>query len=486
MITGLKSRFVSVTLAIMMSGLMVESLSAAEKQMKAGAFVINITPKKFPVPMSGSMTPNYANQAHDQLSARCLVLDDGQTKIAFCIVDACAILRDICDAAKDKTSKTTGIPTDRICISATHTHSAVTAGLGFQAPDMPAEYRQQLIDQIAAGIKTANNKLAPVQIGWSSADEPRHVFNRRWILKEGVTYTNPFGSDKDRARMNPRPGGDDLDRPAGPTDPQVSVLGIRSPDGKPVALLANYSLHYVGGMPAFGLSADYYGAFAGIMARLLKAQEVNPDFVAMMSNGTSGNINNIDFFHKIHPRYGPYEKIYIVANDVGAAAYKAWQQIQWHDHVPICMAERAIDLATRRPTVDEVTAARETLSRAKRREDGAVTQLADVYANETVNMADFPSTVNVKLQAIRIGTLGIASIACEVFVEVGLNIKARSPLKSIFVIGLANGCNGYLPTAEQHKLGGYETWRARSSYLEVNAASKIESTLLGLLNQIAR
>ena len=58
------------------------------------------------------------------------------------------------------------------------------------------------------------------------------------------------------------------------------------------------------------------------------------------------------------------------------------------------------------------------------------------------------------------------------FVEIGLEIKKKSPLKPTFTIELANGYNGYLPTPEQHELGGYETWRARSSYLEVDAVAQ--------------
>jgi hypothetical protein len=58
-------------------------------------------------------------------------------------------------------------------------------------------------------------------------------------------------------------------------------------------------------------------------------------------------------------------------------------------------------------------------------------------------------------------------------------------LKPTFTIQLANGYNAYLPTPEQHELGGYETWRARSSYLEVQAAPKITDTLLKLLEEVA-
>jgi hypothetical protein len=69
-------------------------------------------------------------------------------------------------------------------------------------------------------------------------------------------------------------------------------------------------------------------------------------------------------------------------------------------------------------------------------------------------------------------------------IVIGLAIKQRSPFKQTFTIELANGCNGYLPPPEQHKLGGYETWRARSSYLETEAAPRIFDTLMALFARL--
>lgn len=85
---------------------------------------------------------------------------------------------------------------------------------------------------------------------------------------------------------------------------------------------------------------------------------------------------------------------------------------------------------------------------------------------------------------MRIGDVGIVAIPCEVFAEIGLELKKRSPFQPTIVIELANGYNGYLPTPAQHKLSGYETWRARSSYLEVDASPKIVGALLAMLNDM--
>ncbi len=73
-------------------------------------------------------------------------------------------------------------------------------------------------------------------------------------------------------------------------------------------------------------------------------------------------------------------------------------------------------------------------------------------------MGNSPSELTIMLQAIRIGELAIATSPFETFAETGLEIKRRSPFKPTFTIELANGCYGYLPTPEQHRLGGYETW----------------------------
>jgi neutral ceramidase len=147
------------------------------------------------------------------------------------------------------------------------------------------------------------------------------------------------------------------------------------------------------------------------------------------------------------------------------------------------VAAKEIELGVRLPADKDVARAREILEAAKGK---PLKTLPEIYARETVLLAKYPPKVKAKLQAIRVGDLGIVSSPCETFVETGLEIKKKSPLRPTFTIELANGYNGYLPTPEQHKLGGYETWRARSSYLEVDASTRITATLLELLGQVAR
>ena len=140
-------------------------------------------------------------------------------------------------------------------------------------------------------------------------------------------------------------------------------------------------------------------------------------------------------------------------------------------------------MGVRLPSEKDVARAKEILEEAKER---GLKALREIYARETVLLAKYPDKVKVKLQALRIGDLGITAIPCEVFTEIGLEIKKKSPLQPTFTIELANGYNGYLPTPEQHKWGGYETWRARSSYLEAEAATKMVAVLERLLGEVAK
>jgi hypothetical protein len=451
-----------------------------ERVFRAGAFAVNINPVKFPVSVNGGMSDRQATKAHDPLQARCLVLDNGNTKIAIAVCDSCMIPREILDEAKRQASKLTGIPADRMLISATHTHTAPTLGSVFQSDPDP-DYVKYLPGKIAEGIQKAVKNLAPARIGWAVGKDPTQVFNRRWKMKPGTIAADPFGGLADQVRMNPGYQAKGLIEPAGPIDPEVSILSLQSPEGRPIALLANYSLHYVGGVPE--LSADYFAAFAERMTQLLDAGKVEPAFVGIMSNGTSGDINNINFAGPAPKRQAPYEQARIVANSVAKAAHQAYKSIKHKDWVDLKMAQKEIELGVRLPSAADVERAREILAKAK----GKVLQtMPEVYANETVHLAKYPAKVKVILQAIKIGELGIVADPCETFVEIGLEIKKKSPMRATFTIELANGYNGYLPTLEQHKLGGYETWRARSSYLEVDAATKITATLLNLLNQVAR
>lgn len=456
------------------------SRAAEPHRFLAGAATSNLTPP-LGTSINGGMQDVRARHVHDELHARALVLDDGKTRLAFAICDSCMLPQEVTDEARRLIRAETGIPENHVLISATHSHSTGTCAPVFQSQPDPS-YPPFVSRRIADGVRRAVNNLAPARIGWGAGAVPDEVFNRRWRMKPGFDLTNPFGV-RDQVRMNPPVGSPDLVEPAGPTDPQVSFVSVTTPAGKHLALLANYSLHYVGGVGPGEISADYYGMFADRIQQLLQADRQDPPFVGMMSNGTSGDINNINFRGPVTPRQ-PYEKMRIVADRVAGEVHRALGAVTYRDWAPLSVREAELQLGVRKPSPQEVRRAKEILAAAKPVQPLAT--MPEVYAGETVRMAEYPETVPATLQAMRIGDLAIAAIPCEVFVEIGLELKRRSPVQPLFTVSLANGYHGYLPTPEHHVLGGYETWRAKSSYLEVDASRKITDRLLELLKELSQ
>ncbi len=461
---------------------------AAAAEFRAGAHAGDITPTVLPAPVNGSMVGRMTATVTDPMHARSFALHDGTNALILCVVDSCMVPREICEQAKAIAARATGVPAARMLVSATHSHSCATMTGVFQSDPDPA-YLATLPGRIAASMIQAHRNLEPAEIAWGRDEDRAQVFNRRWHLKPGATNEDPFGGKTDRVMMNPGFANPKVSGPAGPVDPDVYLLAARAKaDGRPIAVLANYSLHYVGGWP--GISADYFAAFAHEIGKRLGAGDARyagkPPFVGIMSNGTSGNINNVDYSQKTAPpRRAPGEQIALVAASVADAAQRAWGKLVWTNAAPVASAERDLALAVRKPGSADVDRARELLAKSPKNKDGEYTERAGIYARETVLMADYPAQVPVKLQAHRIGGLTIGAIPCEVFVEIGLELKATKPLGDHFTISLANGYNGYLPTAEHHALGGYETWRARSSYLETEAATKIAAELKTMLREVA-
>ena len=441
----------------------------------------DITPTKWPVFLVGSFSERGAEKAWDPLSARALVLDDGDTRLAIVIVDSCLIPRTLFDEVKQRASRVTGIPANRMLMAATHTHSA-PASLDRLFAKASPDYLRVLKGGIVAAIVQANDNLEPAEIGWAQIDVPEHVHNRRWHMKAGGIVPNPFGETTDQVRMNPPRGRGLLDRPAGPIDPQVSLISVRARGGRPLALLANYSLHYVGGVSEGGVSADYFGEFARqIKNRIAPEQdERHASFVGILSNGTSGDINNINFRNP-QPRKQPFEQIRYVASSVADEVYEAYQKTRHRESITLAMAQRELTLEVRKPTAEQLVRAKRFLAES---DESKLPRRAKAYAAFAVKLAEGPTTEDLVLQAIRIGDVGIASIPCEVFVEIGLNIKQQSPLKTTFTIELANGWNRYLPTPRQHRLGGYETWLG-TNMLEIHASEKIEAVVLDLLRDVS-
>jgi neutral ceramidase len=480
----------SVTLAVLAAVFIAESAGAQpapvkDRVFRAGAATSNITP-----PLGLGIVGNFeippATHVHDELHARCLALDDGTTKLVFVVVDSVSVNREVYDEAKRRIHTATGIPDSHMMMSATHTHSATSArgenAVAVRAPeDSPPldAYQTFLATRIADGVQRALNQLEPAQIGWGAGRVPQHVFNRRWRLQDGKTVVNPFGG-QDRALMNPGSSRTDLSGPAGPTNPEVYFITVQSTSGRPIALLANYWLHYVGGVPGGHISADYFGAFCDRIQELLGADRQSPPFVGILANGPCGDVNNIDIKSPA-ARLQPYEKIRRVADDVAQEVVRVRRTITHRDWVELKAAQTELELATRRAGPELQSWAKQVLARPSTA--SPIHRHEKAYAERTITARDWPEKLKVIVQTFRIGELGIAAVPFEAFTETGLTIKASSPFKNTFTIELANGGYGYLPTPQQHELGGYETWLG-TNRVEVQASRKIEAAVQELFRRL--
>ena len=132
---------------------------------------------------------------------------------------------------------------------------------------------------------------------------------------------------------------------------------------KPIAPLANYSLHYVGGNP--NLSADYFGAFADRIAQLLGQENGSGPFVAIMSNGTSGDVNNINFGGPAPGKQKPGEQIKLVADSVAKTVLAAYKKIKFSDNVTLAGVAKDIELGVRKPDEADLKRSWEILEQNK-------------------------------------------------------------------------------------------------------------------------
>jgi len=467
------------TLALAFAACVAPLHSAEKSDLRAGAAAVDITPKIFPLNMPGGFSANMAESAHDPLHARTMVLDDGATKLSMTVVDNLGAGPDVLDEAKAIASKATGIPVEKMLVSSTHSHSAAPLNT---RTEPAAAYRKLFVEGVADSIVQAHAALRPAAVGAASHPLPDEVFNRRWFLKPGKMPLNPFGK-MDAVKMNPGTSPDVLDHPAGPTDPDITIISVQDPKRKQIALFANYSLHYVGGMPHGQISADYFGEFARLMPSRLPG---DGRMIAMMSNGTSGDINNIPFGITRPPRE-PFEQIRIVAAKAADTAWFAWKKIEKHSpDARLGMLQREITLKYRRPTAEQVANAKAVLAIKDKDAIEKLPRLAQNYAGSVIAAAERPEeTIRVIVQAIRIGDLAVCGIPFETFVETGLDLKKRSPFPQTMVIGLANGRHGYLPTPEQHALGGYETWLG-TNVVQEDTSVILTKNLLEMLAELKR
>jgi hypothetical protein len=453
----------------------------ARSELRVGAAIVDVTPVQFPVIINGSMTSNSATSATTPIHARAIALEDGVERIAIVVVDSCMLSRPFLDEVKKMASNRTGIRPDRILISATHAHS-VPSAMGCLGTDPDEDYVPFLRIKLTEAIENALKRLEPARVGWGVTQAPHHTAVRRWIRRPDRIAEDPFGNKTVRANMHAGRVWEDVTGESGPEDPDLSIISFQSKSGKPIAMLANFSMHYFGDK---AVGADYFGRFCNRIQASLQPDRngANSDssFVAIMSHGCSGDIWRKDYTKQTPPEFDTID-IDTYTQSLADLAIKSYLSIDYLADADLAMSESRLRLRYRVPDQQRLKWAQEIVA-------GLAGQLPktqpEIYAREQVMLHERQET-EVVVQALRVGPIAIATTPTETYAITGMKLKLQSPQAQTMVIELANGGDGYIPPPEQHVLGGYNTWAARSAGLEVEAEPKIVEAALQQLEKVSR
>lgn len=454
---------------------------SALNQIKAGASRIEITPTAG-TRINGDFVTHFATRFHDPLYAKCLILQNDHEIVAWVIVDICTMSQAFIDEVKSRVFDQTHIPVRNIMMASTHTHAAgAIEEVHLSALDLA--YRERLAELIPKGVVKAIENLRHAEVTWGSVDIPDHVLCRRYYLADEYKPINPVTGAADAIKTNPFGLEHRIERPVADPDTELSYLAVRDLDGQWISVMANYSLHYVGDWENGTISADYYGVFAEAIRQKLDADD---DFVGIMTNGTSGDINIWDFEGLKDYPTAQFAKSRVIGEDLARKlasdleGNSGWQRI-----ISLEVRKETLSVDVRKPTTSELAAARSIVEQSDYEHfEYSDAGLKKVYAREQLLLQDTPDTRTIPLQAIRIENLLIGALPGEFFAETGLALKNSTRDYSYFTIGLANGNVGYVPPAHEIDRGGYETWRCRYSCLEPDSESIIRNEMVRMLHSL--
>jgi hypothetical protein len=418
---------------------------------------------------------------HDPCKARAAVFDDGKTRVAVVGIDAISIRRQTVKAVREAIQKRCGIEPGSILIGASHTHSGGPIGSYLPGEFDDAgplvrslvrdysintnpEYAAKVERAIVEAVCEADARRAPARCGAGYGVEDKVAFNRRFRMKDGFTMTHP-------GQGNPA-----ILEPAGPTDPQVGVVGCWAADGKFLGCLVNFACHATTG-PG-GISADYIyyleRAVRGVMGE---------HAVVVFLPGAAGDVTQVDNRspHQIK-QFGEVSARF-VGGRVGAEAVKTLLAMEQGTGplLPLAAAHKVVPIKRRPPSPEHLARAHEVVKQDPKKAD----HTDWTFAKETVlleaKIARAP-VVDVEVQAIQLGPLALLACPAEYFCEFGLRLKAESGFPVTFPVSLANDAIGYVPTEEalSPRGGGYETRLTGYSNLEPSAGRQIADALIKL------
>ena len=398
--------------------------------------------------MAGYFHNRGAEAVHDDLYAKALVMQKDGVRAAIVVCDLISIPREVAEQVRTITAKDLGIPGGNVMISATHAHTGPVMATEADVYNLPpgmrkiaSEYSHSLPGKIADCIRMAIKNMQSTKISAATGTENSLAFNRRFFMKDGTIGWNP-------GKKNPG-----ILRPAGPVDPEVSVVCFESREGTAVATYVNFTMHLdtVGGLE---FSADYPYTLSKLLGEV-KGREM----VMIFSIGTAGNINHLDVSDP-SPQSGHYEAARI-GTVLAAEVLKTYRHLLPVAADRVQCKREVVKLPLPFVTPADVQWAREIT--AKFGKPDAAPFMDQVRADKIMAVsARQGKPIDAEVQVIALGNqLAWVGLPGEVFVELGLAIKRASPFPLTILAELANDDIGYVPNREVYPQGAYEPVSAR-------------------------
>ena len=412
--------------------------------LKAGVAKVDITPP-VGVYLAGGLRKRIAESVGTPLYAKALVLDNGETQIGFLALDLLVIEKETIASAGELIKAQTGMNIENIMVSASHTHSGpYTSTNIFDGEEgIDEEWFSALPNKMAEAVSSAYHSLKEAKVGVGSGCEESISYNRRMKMKDGTAWNSWLNPPKDQ-----------IVGPSGPIDPEVGVLKVENMDGSTLGAIINFSCHDNAGGIA-GISADY----AEYATRVIENVE-GGESVALFMPGACGNIS-------------PRPDAKKTGKILGAEALKTLVRIPTVEDVQLATIRREIDLPLRKFEL-QLSEIRKIWPSGE-----------DVFRKEMDFLKQVKEDqISTYVQALAIGDTAFVSVPGEMFVELGLEIKRKSPFEHTFVVELANDYVGYIPTRVAFEEGGYETLNARSSRVAPEAGEIVVENTLNMLENI--
>jgi len=412
-----------------------------------GTASVKITPP-LGTPIAGYYYERGAEGVHDDLYAKTLIVEMKGERVAIVSCDIIEITAELAAEIRQLAEKSTGIPADHIMISATHSHTGpvILSSTNMYSTegsmgDLLRSYMKDLPGKIAESIIQANERTKPAHLSFGKGHEESISFNRRFFMTDGTVGWNP-------GKLNPK-----IIKPAGPIDPEVGVLYAESSDGKPLSTYVNFALHLdiTGGLE---ISADMPYTLSKILGGLK-----GEDMVTLFGQGCCGNINHINV------KSGEPQKGHAEAERLGMVlageVIKTYTMLEPVEVNKIQARSEIVKLPLAEFSTDEVESAREITQKFGERDAAPFMEMVNAF--KIVDVAERKGKpIDAEVQVFTLGSdFAMVSLPGEVFVELGMYIKERSPYPNTMVLELTNGSVDYIPDRKAFVEGNYEPISAR-------------------------